>query len=108
MAFKQFNAFIDLIDQPTVCGQLMDVADSAMSRALMTPVNVVVNISAGHHRLGLLRPTYLFEAFCDFSLAFCQFFTDILLHSKCSFRISGFIFSQANNTLNLKTFQAFY
>jgi len=90
MTFEQRKTFINLIDQTRVDGKLMNVADSAMGRTLMAPIDVVVNIPAGHHRFGLLGPISFMSTLSDFSLAFCQFFSDISFHSKCPFRISYF------------------
>jgi hypothetical protein len=74
MPFKQFNPFVNLINQSSSQSQLMDVADSAIRDCLMTPVNIVANIDASHHRSRLVAPISFLNSFTYFSLALCQFF----------------------------------
>ena len=61
MPFEKVNAGVDLIDQATAHGQLMNGADSAIGNHLIAAIEIVDDIAAGHHRLGLIRPVSFFS-----------------------------------------------
>ncbi len=65
----------------------MDMSDTTMGNALMTSVYFIMNIGGFEHWIGLICPISVFKFFADFFLAFCQFFSDILFHSKRPFSV---------------------
>jgi len=80
--FENTKTIVYSLVQPKLFDQHLNSTDAAVVSTAISLGDIIMNIARTEHRFEIVRKRFFIQSFTNFTLAMCQFFCYLSIHSK--------------------------